>query len=377
MVCPSVALVSRTDKTAPTETFLAMITASLSLGTSSRFLSGYGVEPISRILAVEFFCLTSAAFDNSPLDAGRSDAYDDAGSYQASTSRLEVLEHPCASIRKILSSGSFYYSGGGSNAFDLSTRLQARLSRAEATRKGKEVGHDQTERSDHFLWNTYLVTPLLDFRASLPTQAREAFDLQAFVVLTIQGYCGVYDVKLGGQPAVISLISRLGWKRAGTRFAVRWVSRYVDTYASILTGIHRGIDDDGSVANFVETETILRTPETCFSYVQTRGSVPGERRSVNVHISWSNRCGAQYSGRKARLATLFRRSRPRSPSLDRSKHHCQHSSDISKTSSRLMVPSTASTCCHQKTKKRLCQMHTRLICEQQDNSRSASATVSA
>lgn len=33
---------------------------------------------------------------------------------------------------------------------------------------------------------------------------------------------------------MLSLISRLGWKRAGTRFNVR------------------GIDDDGSVANFVE-----------------------------------------------------------------------------------------------------------------------------
>lgn len=72
--------------------------------------------------------------------------------------------------------------------------------------------------------------------------------------------------------ATLSLISRLGWKRAGTRFNTR------------------GIDDDGNTANFVEarhlstcglpgliffqTETILSTDHHCFSYVQVRGSVP-------------------------------------------------------------------------------------------------------
>lgn len=161
-------------------------------------------------------------FDNlstSAYDAG--DVYEDAGSYTASSSRsIEPLEHPCASVRKFLCSGAFY-SSSGPNAFDLSTRLQARMERAESSKKGKEIGHDTEERSDHFLWNSYLAEPLLDYRASLPEQAREDFDRQSFVVLAIQGYCGVYDISLGGEPAVLSLISRLGWKRAGTRFAVR------------------------------------------------------------------------------------------------------------------------------------------------------------
>lgn len=84
--------------------------------------------------------------------------------------------------------------------------------------------------------------------------------------------------------ATISLISRLGWKRAGTRFNTR------------------GIDDDGNCANFVEvcqkkmffvyspqppyeqTETIFNTDESCFSYVQVRGSVP---RALYVIITTS------------------------------------------------------------------------------------------
>lgn len=53
------------------------------------------------------------------------------------------------------------------------------------------------------------------------------------------------------------LISRVGSKRAGTRF------------------LTRGVDDDGNTANFVETEMILETKSKLFSYVSVRGSVPG------------------------------------------------------------------------------------------------------
>ena len=54
----------------------------------------------------------------------------------------------------------------------------------------------------------------------------------------------------------MTLISRLSCRRAGTRFNAR------------------GIDDEGNVANFVETETIIDTDDWVFSYTQIRGSVP-------------------------------------------------------------------------------------------------------
>lgn len=58
-------------------------------------------------------------------------------------------------------------------------------------------------------------------------------------------------------PSLLTIISRQSSRRAGTRFN------------------SRGIDDDGHVANFVETETILWVhPSITFSYVQVRGSVP-------------------------------------------------------------------------------------------------------
>ncbi|KAA8642172.1 SacI domain and endonuclease/exonuclease/phosphatase family protein [Aspergillus tanneri] len=58
-------------------------------------------------------------------------------------------------------------------------------------------------------------------------------------------------------PSTLTVISRQSSRRAGTRFN------------------SRGIDDDGNVANFVETETVLWIPPgITFSYVQVRGSVP-------------------------------------------------------------------------------------------------------
>ncbi|XP_050098540.1 phosphatidylinositol-3-phosphatase SAC1-like [Anopheles aquasalis] len=55
---------------------------------------------------------------------------------------------------------------------------------------------------------------------------------------------------------VLALISRRSRERAGTRLFTR------------------GIDTDGHVANFVESEQIFVCGELCFSYVQTRGSIP-------------------------------------------------------------------------------------------------------
>lgn len=56
----------------------------------------------------------------------------------------------------------------------------------------------------------------------------------------MQGFVGVYDVPASSSSSratphsTVALISRLSWKRAGTRFNTR------------------GVDDDGNVANFVE-----------------------------------------------------------------------------------------------------------------------------
>ena len=38
--------------------------------------------------------------------------------------------------------------------------------------------------------------------------------------------------------------------------------------------LSRGLDDDGNVANFVETEQLLIYRDQVYSFVQIRGSVP-------------------------------------------------------------------------------------------------------
>ncbi|CAB5203063.1 unnamed protein product [Rhizophagus irregularis] len=115
---------------------------------------------------------------------------------------------------------------------------------------------DKYSFDDHFLWNKYMIKELLNFRSKLSKANQEAMDQCGFLVLAIQGYIGRKEVTIKSNTASLSVISKLSCKRAGTRYNTR------------------GIDDDGNVANFVETETILQMSTSCFSYVQIRGSVP-------------------------------------------------------------------------------------------------------
>lgn len=116
------------------------------------------------------------------------------------------------------------------------------------------------------LWNSYMIAPLLLFRSRLSKHERESLDASRILTLVIRGFAGTLTIPAStlkvpqlrsNLPSALTVISRLSSRRAGTRFN------------------SRGIDDDGNVANFVETETILRSPTgITFSYVQARGSVP-------------------------------------------------------------------------------------------------------
>jgi hypothetical protein len=204
-------------------------------------------EPVSRILTVAFYCLTSSVYDDMQPPELESDSDLDVNVASASNNP-HVYQHPAASMRKILSNGQFYFS----TAFDLSSRLETRV------RRGDKPGSVLGVFDERFLWNKFLVSSLLGFREGLTEAGRRTFDSQGFVVLAVQGFVGIFDLQLnpGPTPATLALISRLGCKRAGTRFNTR------------------GIDDDGHVANFVETELVLRTPASVYSHVQIRGSIP-------------------------------------------------------------------------------------------------------
>ncbi|OJT12528.1 Inositol-1,4,5-trisphosphate 5-phosphatase 1 [Trametes pubescens] len=235
--------------------FLAVITSATDVGNTRP--SSPTSESVSQIHDVSFYCLTSPLWDESSLngDASPNPGYGDQNDmyYNASGSATPAPEHPCQPLRKLISTGTFYYASDPQ--WDISSRLQRRLARTEPW--------DASTFDDRFVWNEYIIRSLLDFRDRLDPQERAELDQCQFIVLAIQGYVGVCTLALpapptNGTPAVatLSLISRLGWKRAGTRFNTR------------------GVDDDGNCANFVETETVFSTDQHCYSYVQVRGSVP-------------------------------------------------------------------------------------------------------
>lgn len=104
---------------------------------------------------------------------------------------------------------------------------------------------------DRFFFNSFLLQELLQFRQQLPDPS--SLDSQGILVALLQGFVGIYHLR----ETQICLLSRLSQKRAGVRFMTR------------------GIDDEGNVANFVETELLLKLKDgTMHSYLTLRGSVP-------------------------------------------------------------------------------------------------------
>lgn len=80
-------------------------------------------ETVERILAVEFYCLTSSDYDHTFSDNLDPYALEGQDSYGQNLGRREpILEHPCLELEKLLGNGSFYYS----TDFDLTNRLQDR-----------------------------------------------------------------------------------------------------------------------------------------------------------------------------------------------------------------------------------------------------------
>jgi hypothetical protein len=75
-------------------------------------------------------------------------------------------------------------------------------------------------------------------------------------VPVIQGYVEYSSQIFDGKELEIILISRRRFSMAGTRYNAR------------------GLDDDGNVANYVETEQIMSYRNFIYSFVQIRGSVP-------------------------------------------------------------------------------------------------------
>ncbi|KAF8446152.1 SacI homology domain-containing protein [Boletus edulis BED1] len=172
-----------------------------------------------------------------------------------------VERHLLALVRSHLHSGHFLFSYG----WDLTTRLQAQW--AERENSNERSLWEQAD--DRFFWNKFLQSRLIDNDI--------AQDLSPYILPIVYGTFDVRTNYIHGHRIQLCLISRRSRYRAGTRY------------------FRRGVDHDGHVANFNETEQILLVEEQAtgrifnvekfsqqLSFVQIRGSVPVFWAEVNT-----------------------------------------------------------------------------------------------
>ncbi|EDL83732.1 synaptojanin 2, isoform CRA_f [Rattus norvegicus] len=137
-------------------------------------------------------------------------------------------------LKKILSSGVFYFAWPNDGAcFDLTIRAQ-------------KQGDDCSEWGTSFFWNQLLHVPLRQHQVNC----------HDWLLKVICGVVTIRTVYASHKQAKACLISRISCERAGARF------------------LTRGVNDDGHVSNFVETEQAIYMDDGVSSFVQIRGSVP-------------------------------------------------------------------------------------------------------
>lgn len=114
--------------------------------------------------------------------------------------------------------------------------------------------------NDEFMWNYFISSKLIEF-SSTNNFANN------FIMPTIYGYSKFIKTSINSKPVTFGLITRRSRHRAGTRY------------------FRRGIDENGFVANFNETEQFLinhevnlsnpeKSIDNIYTYLQIRGSVP-------------------------------------------------------------------------------------------------------
>jgi len=121
-----------------------------------------------------------------------------------------------------------------------------------------QVKFDETKPTwstadERFYWNYYMQKSIITLATQSPNSG---FD--DFILPVICGFCAIRPTAINNQPFIFAIISRRSRFRVGTRYN------------------RRGVDDDGNVANYVETEQYiyLESSKNIYSYVQTRGSIP-------------------------------------------------------------------------------------------------------
>ncbi|KAI9743575.1 MAG: hypothetical protein M1818_002890 [Claussenomyces sp. TS43310] len=184
-------------------------------------------------------------------------------------------------LKSFVKSGPMYFS----YSFDLTNTFQ-RQAQADLRRPLWK------RADDRFFWNKFIQSDLIDFRTSGSRQQHgQQVAADPYILPVIFGMLEIRSTKVNTTPLTIVLITRRSRHRAGTRY------------------FSRGIDPDGNVSNFNETEQVVLLNDSrsglggfaggggmqngkvggsdgrevqIMSYVQTRGSVPVYWAEVNT-----------------------------------------------------------------------------------------------
>ncbi|KAG9486181.1 hypothetical protein GDO78_008983 [Eleutherodactylus coqui] len=168
-------------------------------------------------------------------------------------------EDRISEVRKVLNSGSFYFAWS-STAVSLDLSLNAHRS-------------TQEQRTDNrFFWNQSLHLHLKHY----------GVNCDDWLLRLMCGGVEIRTIYAAHKQAKACIISRLSCERAGTRFNVR------------------GTNDNGQVANFVETEQVIYLDDCVSSFIQIRGSVP---------LFWEQP-GLQVGSHRVRMSRGFEANAP-------------------------------------------------------------------
>ncbi|KAJ3008269.1 Phosphatidylinositide phosphatase SAC1 [Thoreauomyces humboldtii] len=142
----------------------------------------------------------------------------------------------------LLGGGYFYFS----NTFDITNTLQRQNALPIKT------GPLWQRADERFYWNRYMHRRLIDYSAMQPDH-----DLSNFILPIMCGFIVIKHTAIDDKAFTFALLSRRSHHRAGPRYH------------------SRGVDDNGNVSNFVETEQIIIAGDgSQTAYTQTRGSMP-------------------------------------------------------------------------------------------------------
>jgi hypothetical protein len=187
-------------------------------------------------------------------------------------------------LKTLLKTSPLYFS----YSFDITNSFQRQAHSDPATPLWKRA-------DDRFFWNRFIQTDLIDFRVGLNSgyghrhSVAQQPELDPYILPVMFGMMEIKNTSIKGTPLTFILITRRSRLRAGTRY------------------FSRGIDENGNVSNFNETEQSIILNDHAsgglggfsgnaghangtaggkevqvLAYVQTRGSVPVYWAEVNT-----------------------------------------------------------------------------------------------